>query len=739
MSALVHACCIETDDISALVHRACAEQKAGIEEDGFFKERQCVAHDVKSMSLHDLGTFSKRGLHSMLLSELRVENFRMFGEGDNTFILPIRSGLTALIGENDSGKTAVIDAIRLALGTRDQTMVRVDDSDFHQSPSGNPRSTEIRIRCRFDSLTQGDREAFIEYLTYEEKDDTREPVLYVNWKATERTVRSGRKRVAYDVRSGAAGDGPTIDLACRELLASTYLRPLRDAERALASGRGSRLSQILQNTKEIREYGDDYDAENGPPDDLHELSVLGVGSLADALLANHKGVQAARDRLNDQFLGNLSFSGSPLKGYISVGSSAGDDDTRLRQLLEKLDLDLRDEPALNVPAKHGLGSNNLLFMACELLLVGSEEDGLPLLLMEEPEAHLHPQRQLRLMQFLQRQASRRSDQERPIQIIITTHSPNLASVIDLDNLVLMHKGRAYPLARGYTELDESDYGFLKRFLDVTKSNLFFARGVMIVEGDAENILLPALATLLGRDFSEHGVSIVNVGGTGLRRFARIFLRKDHQGGGEISIPVACVADLDVMPDCAPIILGKASHKEGWPASNTRRWRARRDFNDKGVEEHREEILRKAHSQHVETFVADEWTFEYDLAFSGLAEEVWIAARLAKADEQISRGKESMEEVIRDAQASFAELDDRDLSPEELASNVYASIVSDSRVSKATTAQYLAWLLERRACQDKLEPDYWEQILPPYLVKAIDYVTRHSSGEEDAREETVGDE
>lgn len=676
----------------------------------------------------------------MLLSELRIENFRMFGKGDDAFVLPIRPGLTALIGENDSGKTAVIDALRLALGTSDQTMVRVDDSDFHQGPNGNPRSTEIRICCRFDNLTQCDREAFIEYLTYEEKDGAREPVLYLNWKAAERTIRNGRKRVTYDVRSGAAGDGPTIDLACRELLASTYLRPLRDAERALAASRGSRLSQILQNTKEIKEYGEDYDAENGLPNDLRQLSVLGIGSLADSLLANHKGVQAARDRLNDQFLGNLSFSGSPLKGYISVSSSAGDDDTRLRQLLEKLDLDLCDETTLGVPPKHGLGSNNLLFMACELLLVGSEEDGLPLLLIEEPEAHLHPQRQLRLMQFLQREASQQSGQERPIQIIVTTHSPNLASLIDLDNLVLMHKGKAYPLACGYTELDESDYGFLRRFLDVTKANLFFARGVVIVEGDAENILLPTLATLLGRDFTEHGVSIVNVGGTGLRRFARIFLRKDPQNDGAINIPVACVADLDVMPDCAPKILGKVgSEEEGWPAANKRRWSVKKDFNGEGLEEHREKIRKKAHSQHVKTFVADEWTFEYDLAFFGLAEEVWIAAKLAKADEQINTGKKSMEEVIRDAQASFAQLNGQGLPREDLATNVYAPIVLDSRVSKATTAQYLAWLLERKACQEKLGPDYWEEELPPYLVKAIDYVTRHSSSDEDGEEETACNE
>ena len=96
-----------------------------------------------------------------------------------------------------------------------------------------------------------------------------------------------------------------------------------------------------------------------------------------------------------------------------------------------------------------------------------------------------------------------------------------------------------------TELEPSDYRFLKRFLDVTKSNLFFARGVMIVEGDAENILLPTLAKLLGRDFTENGVSIVNVGGVGLRRYARIFRRKGVRPEDEhlqFSVPVACVTD-----------------------------------------------------------------------------------------------------------------------------------------------------------------------------------------------------
>ena len=127
---------------------------------------------------------------------------------------------------------------------------------------------------------------------------------------------------------------------------------------------------------------------------------------------------------------------------------------------------------------------------------------------------MHPQRQLRLMQFLQERVDKTRADGQSIQIIVTTHSPNLASVIKLDNLVLLDDRKAFPLHSGATRLETSDYRFLERFLDVTKANLFFARGVMIVEGDGEGILVPTLARLIGRDFTEHGVSVVSVGGIG---------------------------------------------------------------------------------------------------------------------------------------------------------------------------------------------------------------------------------
>ncbi|MDC2887608.1 ATP-dependent nuclease [Psychrosphaera algicola] len=144
-------------------------------------------------------------------------------------------------------------------------------------------------------------------------------------------------------------------------------------------------------------------------------------------------------------------------------------------------------------------------------------------MIEEIEAHLHPQTQIRLIEAIQNIC-----EENKIQFILTTHSTSLASKVKLKNLVLCKDGCLYPMGKEYTKLREGDYSFLERFLDSTKSNLFFANGVILVEGDAENIMLPSFAKKLGRELSQHGVSIVNVGSTAFLRYSNIFLRQDEK-------------------------------------------------------------------------------------------------------------------------------------------------------------------------------------------------------------------
>jgi putative ATP-dependent endonuclease of OLD family len=656
----------------------------------------------------------------MYLSQLMIRNFRLFGSEDPSFTLDFTPGVTALVGENDSGKTAVVDAIRYALLTRDMEYIRVLPSDFHVSGAGD-QASEIVIRCKLSGLSSQEKGAFAEHLTYEDG----EVALYIYWRARNLMQSQNSRRVAdVSVRSGHDGAGPNIELAARQLLAAAYLKPLRDAKREMSPGPGSRLSQVLMNFPDIAKGSTFVRGTSLSSDEAATLSLAGMAAYFRHLVDQHEMVSAAEKTINAHYLSQLALSGENLQGSISY-SQSDNEMARLRQILERLQLDLMEgETARGL---YGLGSHNLLYMACELLLLGKESDGLPLLLIEEPEAHLQPQRQLRLMEFLLTAAGADMPDAKPVQVIVTTHSPNLASKVPLHNVVLLDGRHAYSMAEEHTRLEKGDYRFLERFLDVTKANLFFARGVIIVEGDAEAILIPALAELVGRGLTERGVSIVNVGGTGLRRYARIFQRADTSSRPPAT-RVACLADMDVMPDCAPQILGlvAGAEDEKW-TSPRRRWHAMRDFAANGSTQadqlqQRRVKLAKGDSQNVRTFVSDQWTLEYDLCHAGLAKEVFIAARLAKNDEPLNDDRKSREEVERTAKVEFDALRESNADHEVLCSTIYRPFVTE-RVSKAVAAQYLVELL---VAERERNPEFGASIrgrLPRYIAEAIDFATR----------------
>ena len=651
----------------------------------------------------------------MYLSSITISGFRQFGTGEKALTIPFNKGITALVGRNDSGKTAVIDAIRLALLTVDHESFRIQLEDFHVNTDGSIGET-ICTQCTFSDLSDSDKGAFLEYLSYEDE----KVLLHVHYTATRLADGPGRRRwLDIIVKCGKNGTGPNLESTVREMLAAAYLKPLRDAEREMSAGRNSRLSQILANLESVKQ-GNPFDANTLSDITCEVIDALGVVGLADFFahhIKKHPGICDAKEKINKHYLKELSMINAGLQADIQFISSSLED-IRRKQVLERLEL---QGAACN--GNLGLGSNNLLFIACELLLLGSETEGAPLLLIEEPEAHLHPQRQLRLMEFLKKTARGSEETGHPVQVILTTHSPNLASLLPLSSLVLLTDQTAFSLAPTNTRLSENDYSFLERFLDVTKANLFFAHGVIIVEGDAEAILLPTLAKLMGRDLTAHGVSIVNVGSTALSRFSKIFQRK-HDDSPHISVPIACITDRDIMPDCAPKILGLVTgdnYDLVWE-NPKRKWRCEKEFTSLELDKK----IGKKHQndgQQVKTFVSDKWTFEYDLAFYGLKSEVHRAITLAKNDDQLQDSKKTYEDIVQKASES---LPSEGTKP-EVCTKIYSPL-KDS-VSKAITAQYLSSILEEKVKTEELSPELFAKLLPPYLVQAIKYVTGNSLGGE----------
>lgn len=628
----------------------------------------------------------------MFLSEIHIKNFRCFDETDH--IIRFNSGLNVLVGENDSGKSAVIDAIRIVLGTTDQGWYKIDSTDFYNED----KSREISISCRFENLSSDECASFLECLTYEGVATEKKPILYLFW-TCKYLLNFTPARTTSIVSTGSTGDGPPPAPEARELLRVTYLRALRDAYSDMQAGRNSRLSQIVQSMPDLNRGSSEY-AEGM---DINELSIAGIADLSNKLLKNHPALNKANQDISNILHNRMLLQGDVLQTQLQVAGMNMLESKKLISLLEKLDL-----AALNNDSQSqghvGLGTSNILSMACEMLLTNINEmsDKSSFLLIEEPEAHLHAQRQLRLIQSLQDEARSGSH-----QIIITTHSPLLASVIDLNNITIMNQYRSFSLIKGQTLLEDDDYMYLSRYLDATKANLFFARGVLIVEGPAEELLLPVIAKLLNRDFARYGVSVVNVRGLGLRRFARIFQRRNEDT--ILPIPIACVTDRDIMPDCAPAICINEAYTtpEKYPEKR-RKWKTESELSVDEKSAHIDNIRNKADGQNVKTFVSEHWTFEYDLYFHGLRKEMLQAlVEVEYAEENHEKKLDEIQKVIND----FTLI-------EEKASYFYSSFYGNT-VSKAEFAQQLAAILLKEYVK---QPESLISQLPPYIVAAIYYVT-----------------
>lgn len=487
----------------------------------------------------------------MHLSSLKIEGYKIFNE---EFTVNLSAGLNILVGENGSGKSSVIDAIRSVLLEDEYGRSGIDASDFHRpiiQPAKGKGSAKIHIKTEFESLNDDEQIAYLPWL-----DINTQTKAILNLSIENKEDARGKfKRKIW----GNESESGLFEWELLNRMACIYLPPLRDAEDKLKAYKGSRLARLLKNLKKVEE-----------PGELHPLEKKFSAFNKDLL--RDESIQSA----------NKSIQSNLVK---SVGLAFGQDasiqfsEVNFDKIVERLRLLFYPIiPGSGTPTEHNmfrelnensLGFNNILYLAtvlAELEGLDSDRTSFKILLIEEPEAHLHPQLQIRLLQFLNEKAL-----EDNIQIIVTTHSPTLAASIDINtiNVLTVKKPGENPI---YTSLSKCGYDdntrfFLQRWLDITKSILLFAKGVLLVEGIAEALVLKELSKFIFKklsdddpkkiylkDLEEYGISIINLNGIYFRHFMTLFKGYKVNDDTTISatdyIPIKCAGLTDNDPEIA---------------------------------------------------------------------------------------------------------------------------------------------------------------------------------------------
>jgi putative ATP-dependent endonuclease of OLD family len=400
----------------------------------------------------------------MYLEKLELKNFRSCVE----LSIPLHEHLTVLVGENNGGKSNLLEALRLLTHPSSGRIERYCEvEDLSKAAAENT----FQISGTFAGLSPAQTGTLISWLF---EDDGEKARLGLSAE-----VDLGEQRVKRLSYWAGKHDTPP-EHGSREAIRHVYLPALRDAKYALASGNPTRKLALLRHLVPEDQRGELTEAlkREGQHDALDAIGAAVSKELGDLTL----GVRAQA--------ADLGFS----------------ENEQLIDIARDLRFRLGDEGA---PPKDislsGLGFANLLYMATIVVeLERAREADLTLFLVEEPEAHLHPHLQMSVLDFLQERA-RRIPSAAPgepagkIQVIVASHSPNLTSWVSSENLIALRtvadegvkRTGAVPLSK--LPLDKKSRRKVDRYLDVTRASLLFGGRCVLVEGVAEALLLPVIA------------------------------------------------------------------------------------------------------------------------------------------------------------------------------------------------------------------------------------------------------